>query len=153
MWTADTQTHFCHPSNRFYPALREAGLIEWTVDTDRGLTQEQRDDLVATGIGISNLVERATVRASELTREELRNGGRRVRNLVARLEPAVVAVAGVTAYREAFEARGAKLGRQADDMGPAELWVVPNPSGLNAHETIDSLAGWYHKVADAAGIA
>lgn len=153
LWTAATQTHFCHPSNRFYPALRRAGLIDWVVDPDTGMTDEQRKHLVATGIGITNLVNRATVRASELSRAELRAGGERLAALESQLRPVVVAVAGVTAYREAFGWRGAVLGRQESDLGDAQLWVVPNPSGLNAHETIDTLAGWYRRVATAAGIS
>jgi double-stranded uracil-DNA glycosylase len=146
LWTAATQTHFCHPSNRFYPTLRRIGLIDWTVDTDTGMTDAQRAELVATGIGISNLVARATVRASELTREELAAGGERLVGLVEMVRPRVVAVAGVTAFRDAFGERRAGLGRQAVDIGPAQLWVVPNPSGLNAHETIESLADWYRTV-------
>jgi double-stranded uracil-DNA glycosylase len=153
LWTAATQTHFCHPSNRFYPALRAAGLIGWSVETDTGMTDEQRQDLRRVGIGISNLVARATVRASELTREELRAGGDRLVGLVEEIDPRVVAVAGVTAYREAFGQRTATLGRQPLDIGRAQLWVVPNPSGLNAHETIDSLAGWFSTVAREAGLA
>ncbi|HSM45439.1 MAG TPA: mismatch-specific DNA-glycosylase [Acidimicrobiia bacterium] len=152
LWTAATQTHFCHPSNRFYPALQKSGVIDWTVDTDRGITDEQRWDLVSTGIGITNLVRRATVRASELTREELQTGGGRLVELVDSTQPRVVAVAGVTAYRDAFGDRRAALGRQDSDLGAAQLWVVPNPSGLNAHETIDSLADWYGRVAKAAGV-
>ena len=74
LWTAATQTHFCHPSNRFYPALLAAGLIDWKVDTDIGMTDEQKQDFTAKGMGITNLVERATVRASELSRHELRVG-------------------------------------------------------------------------------
>jgi TDG/mug DNA glycosylase family protein len=152
LWTAATQTHFCHPSNRFYPALRQAGLIDFEIDHDSGMTDCQRGALTERGIGITNLVEGATARASELSREELRAGGERLRALVDDVEPAVVAVAGVTAYREAFGERAASQGRQPEDIGPAELWVVPNPSGLYAHETIDSLAGWYRKVAEAAGV-
>lgn len=152
LWTAATQTHFCHPSNRFYPALRGAGLIDWVVDPDTGMTDDQRRSLTGRGIGISNLVARATVRASELGREELRAGGNRLRHLVETIWPAVVAVAGVTAYRDAFGARGATLGPQLEPLGPSQLWVVPNPSGLNAHETIDTLADWYRQVAAAAGI-
>lgn len=152
LWTAATQTHFCHPSNRFYPALRRAGIIDWSIDTDTGMTDEQRLDLLASGIGITNLVARATVRASELTRPELRAGGERVARLVEKERPLVVAVAGVTAFRDAFGERGARLGRQDTGLGPAELWVVPNPSGLNAHETIDSLAERYAEVAVEAGV-
>jgi len=152
LWTAATQTHFCHPSNRFYPALRRAGLIDWSVDTDTGMTIEQRQDLIDAGIGITNLVNRATVRASELSRDELRMGGERLAALTSRLRPAVVAVAGVTAYRDAFGRRAARLGPQEETLDGAQLWVVPNPSGLNAHETIESLAGWYRRVATAAGV-
>lgn len=153
LWTAATQTHFCHPSNRFYPALRQAGLIDFEIDHDRGMTDEQREALTGRSIGITNLVEEATARASELNREQLQAGGDRLRGLVDSIEPAIVAVAGVTAYRDAFGVRKAGQGRQPEDMGPAQLWVVPNPSGLNAHETIGSLAGWYRTVAEAAGIA
>ena len=152
LWTAATQTHFCHPSNRFYPTLRRVGLIDWEVDTDLGMTDEQRLSLTGRGIGISNLVARATVRASELSREELRAGGERLRGTIAATAPAVVAVAGVTAYRNAFGHRHAGLGPQASGIEGAALWVVPNPSGLNAHETVDTLAGWYRQAAVAAGI-
>jgi len=153
LWTAATQTHFCHPSNRFYPAMRVAGLIHWTIDTDTGMSDAQREALVATGVGITNLVARATVRASELTREELAAGGERVAGVIEEIAPRVVAIAGVTAYRDAFGDRSAMLGRQPHDIGATQLWVVPNPSGLNAHETIDSLAVWYSTVATEAGIA
>lgn len=153
LWTAATQTHFCHPSNRFYPALRQAGLIDWSIDTDAGMTDQEREQLTSLGIGITNLVPRATVRASELSRDELRAGGERLTVMVERLCPAVVAVAGVTAFRDAFGDRSAALGRQEPGIGPAQLWVVPNPSGLNAHETIDSLADWFAMVAKEAGIS
>lgn len=152
LWTAATQTHFCHPSNRFYPALRAAGLIDWTIDTDVGMSDSQRVAFTDKGLGITNLVARATVRASELSRDELRAGGQRLVGLVDEVLPRVVAVAGVTAYRDAFRNRLASLGRQPGDLGPAQLWVVPNPSGLNAHETIDSLATWYSTVAAEAGV-
>lgn len=152
LWTAATQTHFCHPSNRFYPALRRAGLIDWSVDTDTGMTEQQRQELKDTGIGITNLVNRATVRASELSHEELREGGKRLTETVEDVRPLVVAVAGVTAYRHAFGRPQARLGPQESGLGPAQLWAVPNPSGLNAHETIDSLADWYARVAGEAGL-
>lgn len=153
LWTAATQTHFCHPSNRFYPALRQAGLIDFDVNHDSGMTDEQRRALTDRGIGITNLVARATARASELDREELREGGSRLSALVDRLSPEAVAVLGITAYRDAFGERQARQGRQPEHLGAAELWVVPNPSGLNAHETVDSLAVWYRSVAEAAGIS
>ncbi len=152
LWTAATQTHFCHPSNRFYPALRNAGLIDFEIDTDVGMTDEQRNNFTSSGMGISNLVRRATVRASELTQDELSEGGDRLDRLVASIQPGVVAMAGVTAYRSAFGVKSAVLGRQ-ERSGPAQWWVLPNPSGLNAHATLADLSGWFRDVADAAGIS
>jgi TDG/mug DNA glycosylase family protein len=152
LWTAATRTHFAHPGNRFYPALLQSGLIERAIDRSAGFSVEDRKHLVERGIGITNLVNRATVRASELTRAELEAGGERLRRLVEEMEPRVVAVAGVTAFREAFRDRSVKLGRQPEPWGSTEVWVVPNPSGLNAHETTESLAGWYRKVGEAAGV-
>jgi TDG/mug DNA glycosylase family protein len=101
------------------------------------------------GVGITNLVRRATARASELSREELREGGERLLRFVADYRPTVVAIAGISAYRDAFGERGAALGRQPETLDSAirwsgaALWVVPNPSGLNAHETVATLAGAY----------
>lgn len=152
LWTAATGTHFCHPSNRFYPALRIAGVIDWDVDTDIGLTDEQRLDLTKRGIGITNLVGRATARASELSSEELGAGAQRLESVVRDVTPEVVAVAGVTAYRSAFRRPKALSGRQEETIAGIELWVVPNPSGLNAHETVHSLADKYRVVAERAGI-
>jgi double-stranded uracil-DNA glycosylase len=152
LWTAATSTHFAHPGNRFYPALLRAGVIDRIIDRGTGMTDDDRRYLVERGVGITNLVARATPRASELTAVELRAGGDRLRGVVAEHRPRVVAVAGVTAYRAAFGRRHAVLGRQPDGIGDAELWVIPNPSGLNAHETIDSLAAAYRAPAVAAGI-
>ncbi len=152
LWTAATQTHFAHPGNRFYPALLKAGVIGWEIDRSGGFTEHDRNRLIARGIGITNLVERATARAGELAPAEFRAGRHRLETLVAQRSPVVVAVAGVTAYRSAFSRPNAKLGRQAEGLGEAELWAVPNPSGLNAHETTDSLARWYRKVGRAAGL-
>lgn len=152
LWTAATKTHFCHPSNRFYPALREAGIIGWVLDPDTGMTAEQRADLIERGVGITNLVNRATVRAAELSRAELEAGRHHLVEVVESQQPRVVAVAGITAYRAAFGERAAGLGEQPGSIGSAGLWVVPNPSGLNAHETIYSLARWYRQVAEAAGV-
>ena len=158
LWTAAVKTHFAHPTNRFYPALAAAGITEYEVDRVAGMTAADRAHLLARGVGITNLVRRATARASELSPEELREGGAQLRRFVAEHRPAVVAIAGVTAYRDAFDERGAALGRQPDTLegaagwSGAALWVVPNPSGLNAHETVDSLAVWYRAAAEAAGI-
>lgn len=152
LWTAATQTHFAHPGNRFYPALLTAGIIERAIDRGRGMDDADRAHLIERGIGISNLVQRATAKASELSDDELRLGAARLRELVARTRPAVVAVAGVTAYRTAFGDRNAALGRQSHALDRAALWIVPNPSGLNAHATTDSLAIAYRQPAIEAGV-
>lgn len=153
LWTAATQTHFAHPANRFYPALLRAGIITRAVDPSAGMTDEDREHLQSRGIGITNLVRRATARASELTDDELREGGKSLESLVAEVQPRVVAVAGITAYRSAFAVRRAVPGRQPADLSGAQLWVVPNPSGLNAHETIATLAEAYGEAARAAGVS
>ncbi len=152
LWTAATQTHFAHPSNRFYPALLRSGLIEREIDRSAGFTDEDRRHLIERGIGISNLVRRATARASELSAVELREGGAALVDNVEAWRPRVVAVSGITAYRTAFGQTRASLGLQNQRMGDATLWVVPNPSGLNAHETIGSLAEWFTLVGQAAGL-
>jgi double-stranded uracil-DNA glycosylase len=158
LWTAAVQTHFAHPTNRFYPALAAAGITEHEVDRAAGMTADDRARLIARGIGITNLVRRASARASELSAEELREGGEQLLAFVAEHRPAVVAIAGVTAYRDAFGERGAALGRQPETLesaarwSGAALWVVPNPSGLNAHETVATLAAAYAAPAAEAGV-
>ncbi|MDT0203513.1 mismatch-specific DNA-glycosylase [Nocardioides sp. AE5] len=152
LWTAATQTHFAHPVNRFYPALLRAGIIEREVSPSDGMDEADREHLRGRGIGITNLVRRATARADELSADELREGGERLLALVAERGPTVVAIAGITAYRTAFGQRKASVGRQPEPFGPAVLWVVPNPSGLNAHATVESLAQAYAEPARAAGI-
>ena len=152
LWTAATQTHFAHPGNRFYPALHLAGIIEQPIDPAAGMTDEDRAALVARGLGITNVVRRATARADELSRAELVDGGRRLERFVAEHSPRVVAIAGITAYRSAFARPKAVPGRQDEQLAGAELWVVPNPSGLNAHETVASLAVAYAEPARAAGV-
>ena len=152
LWTAATQTHFSHPGNRFYPALARAGIFTRPIDRANGMDDDDRAAFRAAGLGISNLVNRATARASELADQELRDGRIALEALVATYHPAVVAIAGVTAYRTAFGRRKAVLGRQHEPLAGAELWVVPNPSGLNAHDTVDSLADAYRAPAEAAGV-
>jgi TDG/mug DNA glycosylase family protein len=152
LWTAAVNAHFARPGNRFWPAMHRAGLLSTVVDASNGLRPEVVAEMHERGIGISNIVNVATARADELTREQLRDGAERLRELVRRVQPKVVAVLGLTAYRDAFERRRAVVGRQPEDIEGAELWVVPNPSGLNAHETVDSLAAAYRQVGEAAGI-
>jgi TDG/mug DNA glycosylase family protein len=152
LWTAAVQTHFAHPANRFYPALLRAGIIDQPIDPSAGMTDEDRDRFRARGLGITNLAPRATARASELSPAELRAGGERLSALVERRAPRVVAVLGVTAYRTAFGVPRAVLGPQAGGFAGSALWVLPNPSGLNAHETTGSLAAAYAEPARAAGV-
>ena len=152
LWTAATQTHFAHPGNRFYPALRLAGVVDHEINRAEPLTEADRAYLIARGLGNTNLVNRATARADELTADELRAGRRRLEAFVAEHRPVVVAVAGITAYRTAFGRPRARSGEQPDQISGARLWVVPNPSGLNAHETTASLAAAYAEPALAAGL-
>lgn len=158
LWTAAVKTHFAHPTNRFYPALAAAGITDHEVDRVAGMTDADRAHLVTRGVGITNLVRRATGRASELSREELREGGERLLRFVAEHRPKVVAIAGISAYRDAFGERGAVLGQQPSTLdsairwSDAALWVVPNPSGLNAHETVATLAAAYAAPAAEAGV-
>jgi TDG/mug DNA glycosylase family protein len=152
LWTAAVQAHFARPGNRFYPALLSAGVLTEPVAPTTGMSEREREHLRARGLGITNLVRRATAGAAELTAAELREGGARLRELVRTRRPRVVAVAGITAYRQAFGHPLAQLGRQDEPFEGAELWVVPNPSGLNAHETVASLAVAYADPARAAGV-
>jgi len=151
LWTAAVNAPFAHPGNRFWPSLHRAGLTDHVVDAAAGLSPEDEAQLLRRGIGITNLVGRATVRASELSRAELRAGGAALVERVAELRPAVVAMAGITAFRTAFGLPKAVMGAQDVSSIPGwpadvALWVVPQPSGLNAHETIDSLADKWREV-------
>lgn len=152
LWTAATQTHFAHPSNRFYPALHRAGVTARRLDRINGLSDADRRELIDRGIAITNVVQRATARASELSAAELREGALALTDRIAAWQPRVVAISGVTTYRIAFQRPRAALGIQEEALAGAELWVIPNPSGLNAHEDIDSLAAWFGQVAEAADI-
>ena len=116
------------------------------------MTEADRAYFVERGIGITNLVNRATARASELAAAELRAGRTRLEEFLTQHQPVVVAIAGVTAYRVAFAAPKAKEGEQAEPLMGARVWVVPNPSGLNAHQTITSLAQAYAGPAKVAGV-
>jgi len=153
LWTPATGVPFAYPGNRFYPALVAAGIIERMprIDDD-GMAEEDRRMLLDAGIGISSIVRRATARADELSRTELSEGAERLARDVAGWKPAVVAILGLTAYRQGFARPRAVAGRQPHDLGGAALWVVPNPSGLNAHMTVATLADAYAEPARAAGV-
>jgi TDG/mug DNA glycosylase family protein len=150
--TVAVQAHFGRRGNRFYPALYRAGVLSRPVEAWDGYRDGDREYLLSLGIGITNLVPRATARAGELARSELAAGARSLARRVPRIGPGVVAVLGITAYRIAFQRPRAVTGRQPEDLGGAQLWVVPNPSGLNAHARLDDLACAYREVAMAAGI-
>lgn len=153
LWTAATGAHFARPGNRFYPALVAAGILPHPPTiTENGMSPDDRALLVHRGIGITNLVRRATARADELSREELRAGAEALTLLVASRRPPVVAVVGLTAYRQGFGRPRAVSGEQPETLAGARLWVVPNPSGLNAHDTVESLARAYREPARAAGV-
>lgn len=152
LWTAAVQAHFGRKGNRFYPALYQAGITDRLIDASSGYRDGDRECLTDRGIGVTNLVARATARADELTPAELAAGGRTLTQLVDKVRPKVVAILGITAYRTAFDRPHARTGRQPEDLGGAQLWVVPNPSGLNAHSQLADLAAAYREVAEAAGV-
>src|SRR5207245_3946871 len=127
LYSAATGWHFARPGNRFWPALHLSGF------TPRRLAPREQDLLPGYGLGITNLVPRATAQASELDAAELRAGCERLTALVREHRPRVVAIAGVTAYRSAFARPRATTGPQPEALAGARLWVVPNPSGLHAH--------------------
>jgi TDG/mug DNA glycosylase family protein len=141
--SAATGHHFARPGNRFWPALHGAGF------TPRRLSPAEQGELAGLGLGITNLVARATARADELTPDELVAGGRRLRELAERTRPGWLAVVGITAYRTAFADPAAVIGRQGQRVGATEVWVLPNPSGLNAHYQLPELVAEYARLRDA----
>jgi double-stranded uracil-DNA glycosylase len=136
LWSAATGHHFARPGNRFWPALHASGFRF----TPRVLRPEEQDDLLPLGLGITNVAARATARADELTRAELVEGGRLLSDKVERLAPAWLAGGGVTASRAAFGRAKAQVGAQEHRIGSTRIWVLPNPSWLNAHWPAAALA-------------
>jgi TDG/mug DNA glycosylase family protein len=134
LMSAATGHHFARPGNRFWPALHRSGF------TPRQLRPDEQAELLGYGLGITNVVDRPSARADELTRAELVAGGKQLADKVRRLRPAWLAVVGITAYRTAFAHPRATFGRQDHRIGETGVWVLPNPSGLNAHFTPESLA-------------
>ncbi|WP_409461971.1 G/U mismatch-specific DNA glycosylase [Amycolatopsis sp. GA6-003] len=126
--------HFARPGNRFWPALHASGF------TPRLLDPSEQDQLLDLGLGITNVVARTTARADELTDDELREGGRILTRKVKKYRPRWLAVVGITAYRVAFGDRRAAVGPQERTIGTTRVWLLPNPSGLNAHWTPKTLA-------------
>jgi TDG/mug DNA glycosylase family protein len=146
LYSAATGHHFARPGNRFWPALHQSGI------TGRLLRPSEQEELLGLGVGITNIVARATARADELSKEELVAGGRLLAAKVARLRPQWLAIVGLTAYRTAFGNPGATVGPQEIMIGGAPVWVLPNPSGLNAHSTAASLAAAFARLREAAGL-
>ena len=143
--SAATGHHFARPGNRFWPALHGAGF------TPRLLLPAEQDELRALGLGITNMAPRATARADELTPAELVAGTVRLRELVGRRRPAWLAVVGVTAYRTGFAAPRAAVGPQEERLDETRIWVLPNPSGLNAHWQLPAMTEEYARLREAAG--
>jgi TDG/mug DNA glycosylase family protein len=133
LYSGATGHHFARPGNRFWPALHAAGF------TDRRLAPAEQRGLLERGCGITNLVARATASADELSAPELRAGRRRLEAKLRRHRPRALAVLGIGAYRSAFERPRARPGPQRERIGGAALWVLPNPSGLNAHHPLPEL--------------
>jgi TDG/mug DNA glycosylase family protein len=133
LYSGATGHHFARPGNRFWPALHQAGF------TPRLLHPSEERELLEYGYGITNLAPRATATADELGPEELVAGQRRLMSKVKRYQPQFVAVLGISAYRTAFAQKAAALGQQPERLGNAVVWVLPNPSGLNAHYQLASL--------------
>jgi TDG/mug DNA glycosylase family protein len=134
LYTAWAGHHFARPGNRFWPALHRSGF------TPRQFEPREQGELLTLGLGVTNVVARATATAAELTPAELRAGGAALQTTVERYEPAYLAVLGVTAYRAAFGEPRAALGEQSRRIASTTVWVLPNPSGLNAHYTPAALA-------------
>jgi double-stranded uracil-DNA glycosylase len=133
LYSGATGHHFARPGNRFWPVLFQAGF------TPRLLEPSQERALLEYGLGITNVVERATAAAAELTSPEMLEGGQRLKEKVIRYQPRCLAVLGIGAYRMAFRKKQASPGRQPEGLGQTVVWVLPNPSGLNAHYQMHDL--------------
>jgi TDG/mug DNA glycosylase family protein len=140
LYSAAIGHHFGRPGNRFWPTLHAAGF------TGRLLTPYEDGELLRYGCGVTNLVQRATATADELARDEFVVGARRLEELAAVCKPGIVAVLGVGAYRQAFGRPKAQVGPQAEMLAQSALWILPNPSGLNAHYQLDDLAKVFHEL-------
>lgn len=144
LYTAAVGHHFARPGNRFWPTLHAAGF------TSRVLSPYEERELLPLGYGITNVVDRATASADELTAEELAEGGERLRAKALRYRPRFLAILGIGAYRSAFARPQAKVGLQPEALGETRLWVLPNPSGLNAHYRSRDFAQMFGELREAA---
>lgn len=137
LWSGWSGLHFGRPGNRLWLVLHRAGFTEWQ------LRPEHTGDLLSAGLGVTNLVQRATARADELADTELRDGVGRLERACRAWQPAWVAVLGLSAYRTAFDRPRARPGRRAETLGGSGLWLLPNPSGLNASYQLPALTELY----------
>jgi len=144
LYTAAVGHHFARPGNRFWPALLAGGF------TDRLLSPFDERELLKSGYGITNVVSRTTASADMLTKEEIVAGGERLRAKVLRYRPRILAVLGLGAYRTAFNQPKAAVGRQKEQLGATLLWVLPNPSGLNANYQAADLAHLFRELRESA---
>lgn len=140
LYSGATGHHFARPGNRFWPTIHQAGF------TPRLLSPPEERELLALGYGITNLVARTTATADELSAEEFLAGRKGLERKVKRYQPRVLAVLGIGAYRTAFQQPKAALGLQAKSIGETRIWVLPNPSGLNAHYQLADLAQQFRKL-------
>lgn len=143
LYTAAVGHHFARPGNRFWPALYAGGF------TDRLLSPFDERELLKSGYGITNVVQRTTASADQLTKDEIVAGGERLRKKLLRYRPKVLAVLGMGAYRTAFNKPKANVGRQDEQIGQTLLWVLPNPSGLNANYQAAALARLFRELKEA----
>jgi len=144
LYTAAVGHHFARPGNRFWPALYQSGF------TRRLLSPFEERELLESGLGITNVVAHATTSESELSRDDFVKGGRRLRATVKRYRPRILAVLGVGAYRAAFAQPKAVIGEQSERLASTHVWVLPNPSGLNANYQLDALVKLFKELRDAA---
>ncbi|MBN6777571.1 mismatch-specific DNA-glycosylase [Pseudoclavibacter alba] len=152
LWTAAVNAPFAHPGNRFWPSLEASGLMPYRVDATRGLSDDDLAVFTGRGFSLTNLVSRATARADELATAELKEGRQHLEQLAEQLQPKVIAIVGITAYRAAFDEKKAVMGKQERMIAGAEVWVLPQPSGLNAHAPLPVLAEWWRQVGEAVGM-
>lgn len=144
LYTAAVGHHFARPGNRFWPTLHQSGF------TDRLLSPFEERELLKLGIGVTNVVAHATAAAAELTKEDFAKGGRALKAKVRRYRPRIIAILGVGAYRQAFAKPRAVIGEQEERIAGTRVWVLPNPSGLNANYQLPELVRLFRELRTAA---
>ncbi len=140
LYSGATGHHFARPGNKFWPALKLAGF------TQAQLSPFDEHELLARGLGVTNVVMRTTATAAELAKEEYVSGGKALKRKAVKYKPRVVAFLGIGAFRDAFDLPKAVMGLQEMTIGPSHVWVLPNPSGLNAHYSVQKLAMEFEKL-------